>query len=918
MRNQAADKVLANAKEAAAKVLANAQEAAARVLADIPLTSDKAQTNAKESAIKAAEVVLAATTQAADIVLAAADKAAEELRRTETIRYENNERYTAIIQTAMDGFVLLDMRGHLLEVNETYCLMTGYSKQELLAMSISDLEAAEIATDTVGHIRKIMSQGADRFESQQRRKDGTIFDVEVTVQYRDIAGGQMVAFLRDITDRKKAGQLLRESEELLRESQDIANLGSYVLNIPIGMWKSSVVMDRVFGIDQAYERSVEGWINLVHPDDRTMMGDYFQNEVLGKGYSFDKEYRIIRQNDQAPRWVHGTGKVEYDAQKRPLKMLGTIQDITERKKADLYRETGRDVLQTLNASVDVKESIHRAISVLKARTGFDAVGIRLKHNDDFTYFDQNGFSAEFLLTENSLVERDANGCVCRDKSGNVALECTCGLVISGKTDPTLPFFTPGGGFWVNNSVPLLEIPSDADPRHHPRNLCIHEGYATVVLVPIRTKDGIVGLLQLNRRQKGSLTLEIVEIIEGIAANIGAAIVRMKVEEERNTLEIQLRQASKMEAVGRLAGGVAHDFNNMLGVILGHAEMAMEQIDPSMPICDDLREIVKAAQRSADLTRQLLTFARKQVIAPKAIDVNLILAGAAKMLQRLTGENVSYIMKPAADLWKIKIDPSQLEHVLANMCVNARDAITDVGNIVIKTENCSFDRDYCAHHPHFVQGEFVRISVSDNGCGMDQETLSRIFEPFYTTKEIGRGTGLGLAMVYGALQQNNGFINVESTLGKGSTFDLYLPRYTGGEDGQENTIIFTKPSLSLSKTILLVEDEAGLLKLIKAMLEQQGHLVFAADTPGRALVQAKELGDKIDLIVTDVVMPEMNGSELVEQLKALNPRLKHLFMSGYTASMIAQHGILSGGVHLIQKPFTKEDFIAKVNTVLSGK
>jgi PAS domain S-box-containing protein len=879
-RNQAADKVLANAKEAAAKVLVDANKEAARVLA-------------------------------------AAAKAAEELKRTETTRYENIERYTAIIKTAMDGFVLLDMRGHILQVNETYCLMLGYSQQELLAMSISDLEAAETAKDTAVHIQKVIAQGADRFESQQRHKDGTILDVEVTVQYRDIAGGQLVAFIRDITDRKKAGLLLRESEELLRESQDIANLGSYVLNITGGFWRSSEVMDRVFGIDQAYERSVEGWINLVHPDDRSMMQDYFQNEVLGKGKSFDKEYRIVRQNDQATRWVHGTGKVEYDAQKRPLKMLGTIQDITERKKAELYRETGREVLQTLNESVDVKESIHRAIDVLKARTGFDAVGIRLKHNDDFPYFDQNGFSADFLLTENTLAERDVSGCVCRDKDGNIALECTCGLVLSGKTDPTLPFFTPGGSFWTNNSFPLLEIPPDAEPRHNPRNLCIHEGYATVVLVPIRNKKGIVGLLQLNRRQKGSLTLDIVEIIEGIAANIGTAIVRMEMEEERNQLEIQLRQASKMEAVGQLAGGVAHDFNNMLGVILGHAELAIEQIDSSVPIYDDLEEIVKAAQRSADLTRQLLTFARKQVIAPQAIDVNMILEGSAKMLRRLTGENVSYILKPAANLWKIRMDPSQLEHVLANMCVNARDSIAGVGNIVIETGNCTFDKDYCSHHPHFLPGEFVRISVSDNGCGMDQKTLSRIFEPFYTTKEVGKGTGLGLAMVYGALQQNKGFINVESRPGQGSTFELYLPRHTG-EDGQDNAKVVANPSFPSSKTILLVEDEAGLLKLIKAMLEQQGHIVFAAGTPSQAIIQAKELGAKIDLIITDVIMPEMNGSELVEQMKVLNPRLKHLFMSGYTASVIAKHGILADGVHLIQKPFSKDVFIAKVNEVFEGK
>jgi PAS domain S-box-containing protein len=268
----------------------------------------------------------------------------------------------------------------------------------------------------------------------------------------------------------------------------------------------------------------------------------------------------------------------------------------------------------------------------------------------------------------------------------------------------------------------------------------------------------------------------VPAVNGVIASVRDISERKRAEEAKMKLEDQLQQARKMEAIGQLAGGVAHDFNNMLGVILGHAEMAMEQLDPAQPLHKDLEEIRKAATRSADITRQLLAFARKQTVTPKVIDLNDTIEGMLKMLRRLIGENIDLTWLPGKGLWPVKVDPSQIDQILANLCVNARAAIAGGGKLTVETGNSTFDEEHCNTHTGFLSGEYVRIVVSDNGSGMDKETLAHIFEPFFTTKGVGEGTGLGLATVYGAIKQNSGFINAASEPGKGTTFTIYLPRY----------------------------------------------------------------------------------------------------------------------------------------------
>jgi PAS domain S-box-containing protein len=388
------------------------------------------------------------------------------------------------------------------------------------------------------------------------------------------------------------------------------------------------------------------------------------------------------------------------------------------------------------------------------------------------------------------------------------------------------------------------------------------------------------------------------------------------EAEKEKLQSQLIQAQKLESIGRLAGGVAHDFNNMLGVILGYSDLALTKIDKNSSVYSDIKEIQTAAQRSVDLTKQLLTFARKQAIRPEVIDLNDTVESMLKMLRRLIGENIELAWKPGENLLPVKMDPSQIHQILANLCVNARDAITGVGKILIETGPVFLNHDTPAI-PDIAadtSGEFVLLKVGDTGCGMNQTTLDNLFEPFFTTKEIGKGTGLGLATVYGIVKQNNGGIHVSSDPGTGTTFSIYLPGYTQ-EEMPETAPLPREPIRKGTETILLVEDEAAILKMIRIMLEQHGYAVLTASSPTAALALAENHSGGIHLILTDVVMPEMNGRELAEKLTSRYPDLKVMFMSGYTADTIAHQGVLDDGIAFIQKPFSIQDMIKKIRCLL---
>ena len=405
------------------------------------------------------------------------------------------------------------------------------------------------------------------------------------------------------------------------------------------------------------------------------------------------------------------------------------------------------------------------------------------------------------------------------------------------------------------------------------------------------------------------------IIQAIVVNYRDISSRKHLEAEGEKLQAQLLQAQKMEAVGRLAGGVAHDFNNVLGAILANTDLALEELGPDHPVSADLIEIRKAAERSADLTRQLLAFARKQTITPRVLDLDQTITGMLKMLRRLLREDVTLEWVPGTATWPVRLDPTQLDQILVNLCINARDAIADVGRITLETANCTIDEGSRGTHLDAAPGDYVRIAVVDDGCGMEPEVKARLFEPFFTTKGVGRGSGLGLATVHGIVEQNRGFIDVSSEPGHGTTFRIYLPRYSGSP-----TVLAAAArdagQPARQGTVLLVEDEPALLRVGRLLLEKLGYEVLAAGTPGEALRVARDHVGTISLLMTDVVMPEMNGLDLARALLAFRPHMRCLFTSGYPADVIAHHGVLDEGVHFLQKPFSRQDLVAKLRETLA--
>ncbi len=389
--------------------------------------------------------------------------------------------------------------------------------------------------------------------------------------------------------------------------------------------------------------------------------------------------------------------------------------------------------------------------------------------------------------------------------------------------------------------------------------------------------------------------------------------RKRADAEQERLRAQLAQAQKMESIGRLAGGVAHDFNNMLQAILGNVALALDDGSGSASLREYLGEIERAAARSGDLTRQLLAFARKQTVHPRILDLNDTVAGMLKMLQRLIGEDIQLAWQPGRDLWTVNVDPGQVDQALANLTVNARDAIAGVGRVTIETANVTEARDFALASP--VSGEFVRLAVHDTGVGMDADIRGQIFEPFFTTKDVGKGTGLGLATVYGIVRQNAGYIDVVSAPGAGTTLTLYLPRAAPAEARAEAGA--ERTAARGSETVLVVEDEEQVLALVRTVLERHGYAVLAARHPEDGLALAAAHAGPIHLLLADVVMPGMNGRDLYARIAALRPDVRCLFVSGYTADVIAHQGVLDEGVQFLQKPFSIPALATAVRAVLDG-
>ncbi len=730
-------------------------------------------------------------------------------------------------------------------VNPQGTQLAGYSHEELLGMTLSDLIWGEdLARDPI-RLEDLRDGGIATKQQHILRKDGSLLPVEIRA--RLLPEGNLLWIVHDITERKRTEAALHRSEERFRRLAENAQDMICRMSLPEGIYEyvsPAAVSVLGYSPEELYTSPLI-LKQIIHPDWHAYLAEQWAQMLAGH-VPPTYEYQIVHKSGET-RWLNQRNILLRDAAGHPIAIEGIVTDITERKRAEEELAKSEDTLRCLFRAVPVGLSI---VQNRVLRSVNDRLCLIL------------GYSAEQLLGHGTRMFYESE-----EEYDRV-----------GRT-----FYND---LWATGSsyIETLHRRSDGSVRD-----------IALFAAPLRPDDRTAGV--------AVATQDITE--------------RKRSEEEKTKLQDQLVQAQKMESVGRLAGGIAHDFNNMLGVILGHAELGLLQTKSSHPLHAALSEIQRAAQRSASLTRQLLAFARKQPIVPKALDLNDTMAGMLMMLRRLIGENINLIWKPGADLWHVKMDPSQLDQLLANLCVNARDAIAGVGNIVIETGNATFDETFCADHRGYSPGEFILLSVSDNGCGMDEETLSHIFEPFFTTKNLGQGTGLGLATVYGVVNQNEGFVHVSSKQNMGTTFRIYFPRHAPRAE-RAGADIQAKPAICNHETVLVVEDEPAILQLSKSMLEKLGFQVLIADSPSEAFRRAKEYSGELHLLMTDVLMPEMNGQDLAKHMLTIYPQIKLLFMSGYTNEVIAHRGILKDGMHFIQKPFSTNDLAAKVREAMVQK
>ena len=840
--------------------------------------------------------------------------------------------------------------------------LADWQKEALVQLSL----AALFTLVTIISSRILFTRWSreSEIESQLRKaKDELELRIEERTADLNQANEQLIL---ELSERIQAEEALTESEYRWKFAIEGSGDGVWDWNIHTDEAKYSKRWKEMLGYaEDDISPTNQEWVDRIHPEDQSYVAEAMQAYLDGKMAIYVVEYRL-RCKDGSYKWILGRGMVvSRSGDGEPLRMIGTHTDITGRKQIEEKLRLSEEKFSTaFRVSPDaininrLNDGMFLEISEgLTAITGYTSEEVIGKTSLELNFWDNpedrahltseikergvvNNFEAQFKRKDGSNltgiisarnIEVEGVPCllsITRDISERKRAEEA--LRLSEERHRVI-LNSAMDGFWlVDTKGNMLEVNE---------TYCRMSGYSVLELLAMRICDleaaetaddtgahirkvmaqGEDRFESLHRRKDGSIFCVEVSVqyrsVEGgrLVVFLRDITERKRAEEENAKLGTQLLQAQKMESVGHLAGGVAHDFNNMLGVIIGHAELAIDRLDPALPLYTNLTEIRKAAERSADLTRQLLAFARKQTIVPKVLDLNEDVANMLNMLQRLIGENIHLHWQPETDLWQVKVDPSQIDQILANLCVNARDSIADVGDITIKTGNSFIDESYCSNQAGFVPGEYVLISISDNGCGMDKDTLTHIFEPFFTTKGVGEGSGLGLSTVYGATKQNNGFIYVYSEPGLGSTFTIYLPRHTG-KGMLTRTEVTAKPVAHGQETILLVEDEPSILNVTTMILTGQGYTVLAANSPGEAIRLAGEHAGEISLLITDVIMPEMNGRDLAENLRSLYPHIKRLFMSGYTADVIAQHGALDEGVHFIQKPFSTPGLAAKVREV----
>jgi PAS domain S-box-containing protein len=890
----------------------------------------------------------------------------------------HNDLKTDMLDNAPVIIAFLDMDHNIVWANKAYQKTTGLSLQEMegkkcylswgLAEPCSNCPVMKAINTGEPSEAELTPQNQEQWSDTQGL--WLIRAMPIRNEDGDIIGAMMVAF--DITDRKKAEKTLRESEEQL---QTLINAMPGFICFKDGDGRWIKVNDAGIRIFQLENIDYRGRTD----SELAELSNHLQGAFLTCEKSDKMAWNEKRLFTQEERISQSDGTIrDYDVTKVPVfhsdgRRKGIVvigHDITDRKNAeDALRKSEKKYRSLTENMSDIVYSIdlNGTLTYISPQTKQYGINpetlisrnlLEIVHPEDrdsiakeYQRVLETGkeFPSTFrvLDTEEDIHWFEDIGKIQRDKEGNVTGLAGVLRDITERKQTEKALCDSEQNFRdMTNLLPqiVFEIDTDGNLTFVNKQAFDSFGYSQEefekgvnllqTLIPSdrkKTKENIQNSLrgkavrnsEYTALRKDGSTFPIViyssAILKdnkpvGLRGIIVDATELKHAEEEKAQIEDQYRQAQKMESVGRLAGGVAHDFNNMLGVILGYTEILQNKISPDQPIYAALQEIHKAADRSADLTRQLLAFARRQTVSPKVLELNETVEGMLNMLLRLIGEDIDLVWLPGTDLWPIMVDPAQIDQILANLCVNGRDAIAGVGKMTIETRNVFLNKSYCNKFPGSIPGEYILLAVSDDGCGMDNDTLENLFEPFFTTKEVGQGTGLGLATVYGIVKQNNGFINVCSKPGEGTTCNLYLSRYVG-EKAQMQKESQTEPVGHGNETILLVEDEPAILEMATAMLEMQGYTVLAATIPCEAILMAEKYDSEIHLLMTDVVMPEMNGRDLAKKLLSLRPDIKYLFMSGYTANVIAHRRVLDEGINFIQKPFTLQDLSTKVREVL---
>ncbi|MEO6392591.1 MAG: PAS domain S-box protein, partial [Pyrinomonadaceae bacterium] len=806
-------------------------------------------------------------------------------KRGEVELRQSEQRYRALVENAYDIFYTHDLVGNFTWVNKAAEMITGYTLEECLQLSLTNAVAPENLDEALGMMAKTFAgENVPPRLLEIVAKDGHRIPIEVKLRLIKengvTTGVQGIA--RDVTESRIAEDAQRESEKRYRLLFD---------SNPLPMWVYDTETMVFLAVNEAaiqhYGYSLEEFLSMSIADIRPREDVAALIEDIARDDGTVHEARVWRHHKKNGEVMsveitsHGLNFAG-----RPAKLV-LANDVTERSKDEAIqdRRTAQLALRLdINAALadgetDQQKTLERCTAAF------------VRHLNA-------AFARIWTLNQDENV---------------LELQASSGLYVHlDGAHARVPVGSSKIGLIAQERRPYHTNEVQNDPRVSDQEWAKREGMVSFAGFPLIVEERLVGVIAMFSREP--LFDDVIDGVASVADLISQDIERKRAEAALRSSDEQLRQAQKMEAVGQLAGGIAHDFNNLLTAITGYSDLAIRKLQPQDPLCHNLEEIKKAGLRAAGLTRQLLAFSRKQVLQPKVLNLNSIVSDLERMLHRLIGEDVELSTVLDPDGWNVRADPGQVEQVIMNLVINARDAMPEGGRLTIETQNIDIDEDFVKQHLGMVSGSYVMLGVRDTGVGMDETTEKRIFEPFFTTKEVGKGTGLGLSTVYGIVKQSNGSIWVYSELGHGTTFKVFLPRV--GEGAQEyDRTREVEEVLEGTETILLIEDDDTLRRLAVEVLLSYGYKVLDAANGGAALLICERRAESIELLITDVVMPEMSGVEAAKRLGQIRPEMKTLFMSGYTNSSVVHEGVLEAEVNFIQKPFSPADLARKVRSVL---